>query len=124
MAATVTVDKLIARNETDSQYQEVRGTITLSGSYGGTTTHGDTLSFAGIYGIQSRSIPVEVDIFEAPPAGTAPNGYIFNFCPGTSQANGVLSIMNNLVELTQGSVYTAGLLAAVIKFKAFFPVFV
>ena len=102
----------------------VQGTLTLSGNYGGAATHGDTLSFASLDQIKSDSLPTMVDIYEAPAAGTAPNGYIFGYCPGTTPANGVMTVMNNLTEYTQATAYSAGLLAAVIKFWAEFPLFV
>ena len=98
-------------------------TLTLTGNYGGAATHGDTIDFSSL-GIASDSVPDVVDIFEAPPAGTAPNGYIFTFCPGTTQKNGVLTIVNNLTEYTQGSAYSAGLLGATIKIWAEFPAFI
>lgn len=102
----------------------IEGIIALSGNYGGAASHGDTLSFAGFDQIKANSVPVFVEIEEAPPAGTAPTGYNFVFCPGTSQANGVLAIMNALVEYTEGSAYSAGLLAAVLQFRAEFTSFI
>lgn len=119
MAATVTVtDVDVTLNKII-----VQGSIALTGNYGGSATHGDTLSFAGTDLIKSNSVPTVVDIYEAPPAGTAPNGYIFSFCPGTTMANGVMTILNNLTEYTQGSAYSTGLLAAVVRFWAEFPIF-
>jgi hypothetical protein len=101
---------------------QVVGTLTLTGNYGGAATHGDVLNWTQAVGVDlpANGVPLLVDIFEAPPAGTAPNGYIFNFNPGTNQTNGVLGILNNLTEYTQGSAYSAGLLAAVIMFEAIF----
>lgn len=94
----------------------VYGFLTLTGNYGGVSTHGDTVDFSKL-GIPTQSLPRMVSIYETPPAGTAPNGYIFNYCPGTTLANGVVTILNNLTEYTQGSAYSAGLLAAVIRFQ-------
>ena len=64
--------------------------LTLSGSYPGTAA-GDTLSLLGI--VPSNSVPVFVDIKEAPAAGTLPSGVIWNFAPGTTQANGSLQAL-------------------------------
>lgn len=99
----------------------VTGTLVLTGNYGGASTHGDTVSFvANGIDIPSSGIPT-VTIFEAPPAGTAPSGYLFTFCPGTLQSNGVVNISNNLTEYTEASAYSAGLLAAVLQYRAYFP---
>lgn len=100
----------------------VEGTITLAGNYGGAATHGDTLDLSQL-GIPANTVPTRVEIFEAPPAGTAPTGYLFIFCPGTTQANGVMAIFDHLTEYTQGSAYSAGLLAATLKFRAEFVAF-
>ena len=64
--------------------------LTLSGSYPGTAA-GDPLSLIGI--VPSNSVPVFVDIKEAPPAGTLPSGVVWNFAPGTTQANGALQAL-------------------------------
>jgi hypothetical protein len=96
----------------------IKGQITLTGNYGGASTHGDTLSFAGFDQIKSNSVPELVQVFENPAAGTAPTGYLFTFCPGTTNANGVLNINNNLTEYAEASAYSAGLLAASIMFRA------
>jgi len=65
--------------------------ITLSGSYPGTAA-GDPLDLSKI-GIPSNSVPLFVDIKEAPPAGTLPSGISWNFAPGTTQANGALQAL-------------------------------
>jgi hypothetical protein len=104
---------------------EITGNLVLTGNYGpGITGHGDIINWSAIPQIPSNAIPIFVDILEAPAAGTAPNGYIFQFCPGTTPANGVITVFNNLNEYTPNSAYNAGLLAAVIKFRAIFPMFV
>ena len=103
----------------------VTGQLTLSGNYGpGINGHGDIIDWSKVPGIPSSAIPLIVDIAENPPAGTAPNGYIFQFCPGTTPANGVITVFNNLAEYTPNSAYNAGLLAASIVFRAVFPIFV
>ena len=126
MAVAVSVDKTNpAEGETNSQVQAVRGSFVLSGNYGGASTHGDTVNFSTVYGIQSRSRPIKVEVFEAPNAGTLPTGYIFTYCPGSNATNGVLNIMTAIgTELTQASAYAAGLTGAAIRFEALFPVFV
>jgi len=122
MAITNVLQKLLAVNDSTEQYQIVRGQLKLTGNYGGAATHGDTVTFSNVYGIQSRQIPVHIDIYEAPPAGTLPTGYIFWYCPGTTQNNGVLNIMSGPAsEYSQGSAYNAALLGAVIYYEAWFP---
>lgn len=110
----------------------VDGALTLSGNYGGADTHGDTLSFAGFDEIKSSSVPTRVEIFEAPTAGNAPTGYSFVFAPGTTQANGVLQVLQGAAaisepqaEITAAAAYPAALTAATanIKFRAWFPSF-
>jgi len=123
MAAVITLSTVTPVDATQQKFI-VEGTIALTGNYGGASTHGDTLSFAGFDAIKSNSIPLWVDIHEAPPAGTAPTGYLFGFAPGTTQANGVLTVFNNLTEYTQASAYSAGLLAAVLNFRAEFTSFI
>jgi hypothetical protein len=126
MAVAVSIDKSnVAQNEADNSVQHVRGSFTLSGNYGGSSTHGDTVNFSSVYGIQSRSKPLKVEVYEAPNKGTLPTGYIFTYCPGTSAADGVLNICTAIgTELTQASAYAAGLTGAAIKFEALFPAFV
>lgn len=101
---------------------EVHATLTLTGNYGGGATHGDTINLAAANINIPSSRPCRFAIIrEHPAAGTAPTGYNFIFCTGTTQANGLLSITNNLTEYTQGSAYSAGLLAAVVKAIFYFP---
>lgn len=101
----------------------IEGTIALSGDYGSDSSHGDALDFATL-AIPSNSVPTFVEIIEAPPAGTAPTGYMFGFAPGTTQANGQLTIFNDLAEYTEGEAYSDGLTGATIIFRAEFPAFV
>lgn len=119
MAATVTITDW----DFGERHFEIYGTITLTGNYGTAGSHGDTLSFLNDI-VKSNQAPVVVEINEAPPAGTAANGYIFTYNPGTSQNTGVLQILNNLAEYTPGSAYSPGLLAATIVFRAVFQAFV
>lgn len=126
MAIEVSIDSSYAQNDTTQATQIVRGTLTFSGSY---ATHGDALSFADVYGIQSGSVPIRVFVYEAPAAGTSPSGYIYIFCPGTTNANGKLTVFTTgtasgdpLNELAAGA-YPAAITGAVVKFEAIFPTF-
>lgn len=124
MATAITLNKNIPIGDTTSATQVVRGTVALTGNYGAASGHGDILSFANIYGIQSRSIPLNVIFTETPPAGTAPSGYLFGFAPGTTNANGKLTIMSGVAtEYSQGSAYSAALTGAVVSFVAYFPIY-
>jgi hypothetical protein len=107
---------------TTSAEQIVRGPLTLSGNYGTSTSHGDTLSFANIYGIQSRAIPSRVVIYQQPASGTAPGNCTGVYCPGTTNANGVVSFSNAGTELTEGAAYTGAVASAVWFFEAYFAV--
>lgn len=121
MATTLTLNTPV---DVTQQSFIVEGTIVLSGNYGGASTHGDTLNFSGLPTIGSNALPSWVEFGEFPVAGAAPTGYSFGYAPGTTQANGVLTIMNGAAtEYTQGSAYSAPLLAAVIRFRAEFPAF-
>jgi len=101
---------------------QVYGVLTLTGSYGGASTHGDTLALGGL--CPSNQIPIQVTIWEAPAAGTAPTGYQFGYAPGTTQNNGVLTIFTGTSEYSEGSAYSAGLLAAVLYIQVTFPKFI
>lgn len=127
MAITATIDSSYAQNDTTQATQIARGTLHFSGNY---VANGDTLSFANLYGIQSLTTPLRVFVYEAPPAGTAPSGYLYTFAPGTSNANGKLVVMNTgaalsgpLGQLGAGA-YPAAITGAVVKFEAIFTPFV
>ncbi len=102
------------------------GTITLSGNYGGASSHGDTLDLSGL-GVPSNQLPTVVEIFEASPAGAAPSANIFRYMPGTTQANGSLSVFVAAgTEYTQASAYGTppfAIVAFALKFRASFPAF-
>lgn len=125
IAASITSGYQATCNTTSAE-QIVRGPLVLSGNYGATSpsdTHGDTLSFANIYGIQSRAIPTRVLIYQQPPSGTAPGNCTGVYCPGTTNANGVVSFANAGTELTRGAAYSGAVAAASWFFEATFPVF-
>jgi hypothetical protein len=127
MAIAVTVDGVTANlgllgvPDTTEREQIYQGTLTLSGNYGGASTHGDTLNFSGIPGLLTQSIPLRVDIYQQPASGTAPGNCTGTYCPGTTYANGVVSFANAGTELTEGSAYTGATASAVWKFRAWFP---
>jgi hypothetical protein len=124
MAATIT--QITAPQNPDTTAREiiVDGTVVLTANYGGASTHGDTLNLQQLQDLaKSSQLPTNVQVWEDPPAGTAPTFYQFVFCPGTTQLNGVLSIGSNLVEYTEASAYSAGLLAAVLRIRAWFPAY-
>ena len=124
MATAVTVDSSYAQNDTTHSTQSVRGTVTLSGNYGSASSHGDTLSFASVYGIQSRSVPLRVSIYEQPATGTAPSFYEAVYQQGTTIANGAVNFSKAGTEYSEGSAYTGAIASAVWKFEAVFPTFV
>ena len=95
--------------------------ITLTGNYGGATTHGDAISFASV-AIPGCNLgdyaPVWAEFWELVPAGTNPPGYHYTYCPGPTLAaptlnGGVLNIQGTGAasgqggtELTEGSAYS------------------
>ena len=131
MSATIT--PIIAPQNPDTTGREiiVDGTIALASNYGGAATHGDTLNLQQFGDLlKSSQLATQVDIWEAPPAGTVPTGFDFVFCPGTTQSNGVLCILGTgaaaggaAQEYTEASAYSAGLLAAVLRIRAYFPAY-
>ena len=125
MSATASLRTDIIPNPIDvSQNQFVVDlNITLTGNYGTGASNGDTLALGGL-GIPSTLPPILVEIYEAPAAGTVPNGYIFNYNPGTTINNGVMTLMNNLAQYTPGSAYSGALLTAVLRARAYFTKFI
>jgi hypothetical protein len=124
MAATITPTTAPQNPDNTGREILVYGTIALTGNYGGAATHGDTLDLTQLQDLaKSSQLPTQVEIYEVPAAGTAPTFYQFDYCPGTTQKNGVLSIGSNLTEYTQGSAYSAPLLAAKIGICAWFPAY-
>ncbi len=109
----------------------VYGTLTLSGTYGTSSSHGDTVNFASAF-IQSDYPPTWVEIHENVAAGSAPLGYTYIYNNGTTIANGVLTILGTQasgaattgsVEFTEAAAYSGGtpsLAGAVLRFRAEF----
>ena len=135
MAVSVALLQSIVPNSIDVTQQEfiADGSLTLSGNYGTGSSHGDTVNLSQL-GIASDQVPNRVEVFEQPAAGTAATGYVFVFCPGTTQANGVLCILGTGAaaggggqEITEGSAYSGfspSLNGLVLRFRAWFPKFV
>lgn len=102
----------------------VDGVVTLTGNYGGAASHGDTFDLSQL-GIATSGPAITVDFDEQSPAGAAPSGNVFRYMPGTTLANGVLSVFSGAgVEYTQASAYGTPPFAIVgfkLHFKAIFP---
>jgi hypothetical protein len=122
MSATITPITAPQNPDVTAREVIVDGTIALTANYGGASTHGDTCNLQQLQDLaKSSQLPTKVEIWEDPPAGTAPSFYQFVFCPGTTQLNGVVSIGSNLVEYTEAAAYSAALLAAVLRIRVWFP---
>lgn len=113
-----------ALNDTTQTTQIARFPITLTGNYGTASSHGDTIDFGKVSGIQSQSVPIRVFVYQQPASGTAPGNCTATFCPGTTIHNGVISFANAGSELTEGSAYTGAASTAVWVVEAVFPTFV
>jgi hypothetical protein len=123
MAIAAKMISSYAQNDTTQSTQIVRLALTLTGNYGGSTTHGDTIDLGTVYGIQSQSVPIRVFVYQQPAAGTAPGNTTGIFCPGTTIHNGVISFANAGTELTGGAAYTGAAAAAVWVVEAVFMPF-
>lgn len=131
MAATITPITAPQNPDTTGREIIVDGTVALTANYGGGATHGDTLNLQQFADLaKSSQLPTFVEVWEDPPAGTVPTGYTFTFCPGTTQLNGVLNILGTGAaaggagqEYPQGTAYSAALLAAVLRVRAWFPAY-
>jgi hypothetical protein len=123
MAATITA----TFQTTDQGEIIVTGTIALTGNYGGAASHGDTLDLTQAFGklllpVSSVSSLLFAEVLEMPTSGSVGTGYEFYVCPGTTLKNGVLNIVNptSQAEYTQASAYSAPLLAAKLRIRAYF----
>ncbi len=130
MAATVKISGVLSTPDTTQKQLFIDFTVTLTGDYGGAATHGDTLNLQSLGdALKSTALPNWVEFIETPPAGTAPSGWTFGYVPGTTQANGLLTVMGGTgaaagdppTEYPEGTAYSASLLAAVIRGRAGFP---
>ena len=117
---SLTITPIIAPQNPDIQGRSVivDGTIALTGSY---TVHGDTLNLTQIQPLSSQ-LPEKVEVWEAPAAGTSPTFVELVFCPGTTQANGLLAMAKGGTELT-AETYAAAFPAGVptLYIRAWFP---
>jgi hypothetical protein len=121
MATSISVDKGSSGVPDTTGYEAIyQGTITLSGNYGTSTSHGDTLSFSNA-SILSNSVPNRVEIYEQPAAGTAPSFYTAVYQPGSTIANGAVNFSLAGTEYTEASAYSGAIASAVWKFRAWFP---
>ena len=109
----------------------VNGSLTLSGNYGNhSPANGDTMSFVGFDKIKSQQVPLWVRIFQDPTSPAAPVHYSFLYGHGTTQANGVLIVIDTTtgLPLTDAAAYPAALTNTDtppnIRFEAAFPSFV
>jgi hypothetical protein len=124
MAATITALNVVSNPDVTNRQIIVDGTVALTGNYGGDATHGDTLDLAQLGDLlKSSQLPTKVEVWEDPPSGTAPSFAQFVYCPGTTQANGVVSIAVAGTELTQGDAYTDPVLSATLRVRAWFPAY-
>jgi hypothetical protein len=124
----LTITPITAPQNPDVTEREiiVDGTVAPTGNYGGANTHGDTLDLTQFRDLlKSSQLPTKVEVWEDPPAGTAPSFAQFVFCPGTTQANGVLSIALAGTELTENQTYATypTVAAAVLRIRAWFPAY-
>jgi hypothetical protein len=113
----------ITDQEFTSSKLHLFGTITPTGTY---PTTGDTLSFAGLDQIKSGQVPTYVRIWSARPTSSAQtNLFVYNYVPGTTQANGKMQVFTGaaaqtaLTEFSTAS-YPAGVTADTIQFEAVF----
>lgn len=92
--------------------------LTLSGSYGTASSHGDPINFGGVAPPIGASLyddaPSHWDIKELVQAGSLATGYDYNYCPGPTlaaptQAGGVLQCLLAGVEYAEGSAYASTL---------------
>ena len=87
--------------------------IKFSGVYSAASLHGDLLSLVNSL-LPTSQVPTQVDFYEAPPAGTAPTGYDFTYCPGANLSNGRICVLQGAssapnTEISQNSNYPAAL---------------
>lgn len=130
---TITPLPVLSNPDTTGRQVIAEGTIVATGNYGGGATNGDTLDLTQLGdAAKSSQLPTKVEVWEDPAAGTAPTGYSFVFCPGTTQKNGVLAVLqggaansNPMAQITQGAAYPAALTAntAALRVRAYFPAY-
>jgi hypothetical protein len=119
---TITPLPVLSNPDTTARQVIAEGTVALSGSYG---VHGDTLNLLQLGdAAKSSQLPTKVEVWEDPPAGTSPSFAQFVYCPGTTQANGVLAIALIGVELTAETYATAfPTVLPTLRIRAYFPAY-
>lgn len=111
MAATAAINTTYPMGF-DSAYWIVFGTITLSGNYGTSTSHGDTVDLS-VLGVPATGPPVFVNVVENAAAGASQSGWVYAFNVGSTQKNGVLQAFGSgtsgqgLAEYTEASAYAS-----------------
>ena len=121
----VTLSPIIAPQNPDTTERAliVDGTAVLSGSY---TVHGDTCNMQQLGDlVKSSQLPIKVEVWEDPAAGTSPTFAQFVFCPGTTQLNGLLAIATaggtELTAETYASAFSSGL--PTLRIRAWFAAY-
>lgn len=111
--------------EAGQKYFRVFGTVAINASPATYATGGLVMDMSQL-GVPSDAVPQFVDVQSMPAAGTSPSGFVYNFCPGTTQANGKLAIFESagsaaaLAEFGNGSAIAAGISGDAISFVAYF----
>jgi hypothetical protein len=124
MAIAVTVDGVTANlglhgvPDTTEREQLYQGTLTFSGNY---ATGGDGLSFAGIPGLLTQSVPLRVEVYEEPPITETATNYRFIYAKGTTLSAGLLQVFVNTGAQFAAGAYGSTFATTVVKFRAWFP---
>lgn len=102
--------------------------LTLTGSYGTASSHGDPINFGAV------SPPIGASLYDDAPshwviqelvvAGALATGYTYNYCPGPTlalptQAGGVLQCLLAGVEYSEGTAYSGALPAGTVLVARF-----
>lgn len=111
MSAVFTLNNLVGNGTDNTQNQFIYdGTVALTGNYGGSSTHGDTLDLSTIPTLKANVKPLflRVEFLEASPAGAAGsfNRFIYTPAANNNLATGKLQIITaGGSEYTQNSAY-------------------
>jgi hypothetical protein len=127
MSAVATITAGLPQLDVTQGKQTVVFTVALTGNYGGASTNGDTIDLSQL-GVNSAELPIEVRFYETTPAGDGISGYFFRYQPGTTQANGVLSVWTAAgAQYSEGSAYGTppfSITGFALQGEASFPLFV
>lgn len=116
MATAITPLAVLSNPDVTGRQVIADGTVVLTGNY---PAHGDTLNLLQLGdALKTSNLPLEVKVWEDPPAGTDPTFSQFVYCPGTTLANGVLAIGVSGAPIATAA-YSAGLLAAVLRIRVY-----